>query len=88
MRKSSKTNLALFDALTDDTIDTSDVPPLSDSFFEEATWQVPESLVQVTVEVEPDILAWFQKQGVNYHSLFTAALRIYAEAHKHLPVAE
>lgn len=82
INKPSKTNLALFDAMTDDMIDTSEIPPLSDEFFEKATWQMPEQPVKVTIEIEPDILAWFKAQGEDYQQRLTAALRLYAEAHR------
>jgi uncharacterized protein (DUF4415 family) len=84
MKKHSKTNLERFDALDDETIDTSDIPPLSEEFFERATWRMPKSLVAVTVEVEPEILEWFKAQGAEWRRRLTAALRIYVEAHKDL----
>jgi hypothetical protein len=36
MSKLSATDWARIDALTDETIDTSDIPPLSDAFFARA----------------------------------------------------
>jgi uncharacterized protein (DUF4415 family) len=74
--------LALFDAMTDDLIDTSEIPPLSEEFFEKATWRAPHKAVKVTIEVEPDILAWFKAQGDDYQQRLAAALRLYVEAHK------
>jgi uncharacterized protein (DUF4415 family) len=80
--KPSEMNLARFDAMTDEMIDTSEIPPLSDEFFEKATWQMPEKPVKVIIEIEPEILAWFTAQGEDYQQRLTAALRLYAEAHK------
>jgi uncharacterized protein (DUF4415 family) len=68
--------------MTDEMIDTSDIPLLSDEFFAKATWRMPRPPVSVTVRVEPDILEWFKAQGDEYGRLMTAALRIYAEAHQ------
>lgn len=82
MNKPMATNLEQFDALTDDMIDTSDIPPLSDEFFENATWRMPSPPVEVMIEIDPDILAWFKSQGEDYQQRVSAALRIYAEAHK------
>jgi uncharacterized protein (DUF4415 family) len=82
MNKPSETNLALFDAMTDNMIDTSEIPPLSETFFENATWRMPEPPVMITVEIEPEILAWFKAQGHDYQHRLTAALRLYAEAHR------
>jgi uncharacterized protein (DUF4415 family) len=77
----SRTNWARVDALTDDDIDTTDAPPLSDDFFRRATWRKPEP-VRVTVWVDPDVLAWFEAQGDEAQRRMSAALRIYAEAHR------
>ena len=82
MKEHSETNLALFDALTDEMIDTSDIPPLSGDFFEEAMWLVPDEPVTVTIQIEPDTFAWYKAQGNDYQERLAAALRLYAEAHK------
>lgn len=37
MNKPSETDWARVDAMTDDMIDTSDIPPLTDEFFKTAT---------------------------------------------------
>lgn len=81
-RKPSETNLELFDELTDEMIDTSDIPPLSDKFFKRAKWRIPETFVSMTIHVEPDVLAWFKEQGDQWERRAAAALRIYAEAHR------
>ncbi len=72
----------MIDNLTDETIDRSDLPPLNDSFFDKATWRIPKDQVAVTVEMDSDLLAWFQALGNDYQQRMIAALRIYAEAHK------
>ncbi|MBV7329236.1 BrnA antitoxin family protein [Chloroflexi bacterium TSY] len=81
INKPSKTNLAHFDAMTDEMIDTSEIPALSDEFFDKATWRMPEPPVEVTIVIEPDILAWFKAQGEDYQDRLAAALRLYVEAH-------
>jgi len=75
-----KTNLERIDAMTDDMIDTSDIPPLKDNFFATAKWRMPK--VKVTVEVDPEVLDWFKAQGTGWEHQITAAIRIYAHAHK------
>ncbi|MGI4792199.1 MAG: hypothetical protein ACRYFS_25525 [Janthinobacterium lividum] len=48
-----ETNWERLDALTDEEIDTSDSPPLSDEFFAKAKWLQPgESVTHQTVKVE------------------------------------
>ena len=82
MNKPTKTNLEGLDAMTDDMIDTSDIPPLTDKFFTTAKWRMPKPTVKVTVEVEPEVVEWFRAQGDNYERYLAAALRIYAQAHQ------
>jgi uncharacterized protein (DUF4415 family) len=82
MNKNTKTNLDRFDAMTDDMIDTSDIPPLTEEFFASANWRMPKNKVKVTVEIEPEVARWFKAQGENYQEFLAAALRIYAQAHK------
>jgi uncharacterized protein (DUF4415 family) len=55
---------------------------LSDKFFEHASWRLPKSLVEITVQVEPEVLEWFREQGDEWQRRAAAALRIYAEAHQ------
>ena len=71
--------------MTDEMIDTSDIPPLTEEFFKTATLQMP-SPVPITVNVEPEVLEWFRALGEDYLYRMAAALRIYAEAHKDLAV--
>ncbi len=82
MNKPTKTDLERLDAQTDDVIDTSDIPPLTEKFFTTAKWRMPKPTVKVTVEVEPEVVEWFRAQGDNYELYLAAALRIYAQAHQ------
>ena len=82
MNEPTKTNLEHLDAMTDDMIDTSDIPPLNQTFFATATWRMPKPNVQITVEVEPEVVEWFRAQGDNCERCLAAALRIYAQAHQ------
>jgi len=52
--------------MTDDMIDTSDIPPLTEEFFATARWRRPQQKVEVTIEVEPEVLEWFKAQGDRY----------------------
>ena len=78
----TKTNLARIDALTDEMIDTSDIPPLTEDFFATAKWRMPKPKVKVELEIEPEVLDWFKAQGPDWKHQLTAAVRIYAHAHK------
>jgi uncharacterized protein (DUF4415 family) len=82
MNKPSETDWARIDAMADEEIDTSDIPPLTEEFFKRAKVRMPQHKVAVTVQVDSDVLAWFHAQGEDYEQRMNAALRIYAEAHK------
>jgi uncharacterized protein (DUF4415 family) len=81
MNSSSETNWEKFDSLSEEEIDTSDIPPLSDAFFSKSRWWKPVAPLNVLVQVDPNTLSWFQNQGEDYEKKMAAALRIYAEAH-------
>lgn len=85
----SRTDWARVDALSEDEIDTSDIPPLTEDELARMQWRFPASAhavtahaVTVEVTIEEDILAWFQAQGQDYPQRMRAALRLYAEAHQ------
>nr|WP_219898736.1 BrnA antitoxin family protein [Phormidesmis priestleyi] len=82
MNNTSKTNWEKVDSLTEEEIDTSDIPPLTEEFFSKSRWWKPVAPLNVLVQVDPSTLAWFQAQGEDYEKKMAAALRIYAEAHK------
>jgi len=84
MNRPSETDWARIDAMTDEMIDTSEIPPLTDEFFAKATLRMPRPSVTVTIHVEPEVLEWFKAQGDDYDRRMNAALRIYVEAHKDL----
>ncbi len=83
----SRTDWERLDALTDDEIDTSDSPPLTEEFFARAQWRqpgerLPIQTIKVELDLDPKILAWFQSQGQDYERRMQAALRLYAEVHQ------
>ena len=60
MNNPSKTDWDAFEAMTDEEIDYSDIPPLSDDFFERAELRKPQQpQVVVTMQVDPAIFACF-----------------------------
>lgn len=81
MSNTSKTDWARIDAMTDEDIDTSDIPPLTDEFFERAKLRLPSSeTATVSVRITPETLAWFQSKGEEADDHMAAALQIYAQA--------
>jgi len=83
MNEPSQTDWARIEAMTDEQIDTSDIPPLTEAFFAKAKVRMP--LVTLTIQMEPTMLEWYKMQGEDYQQRMLAALRIYMEAHKAKP---
>lgn len=85
MDSTSKTNWERVDALSDEDVDTSDIPPLGEDFFRAAMGRRPR--LTVAVEVDPETLAWYEAQGEARAERLAAALRVYAQAHRPLQEA-
>ena len=87
MSNTSRTDWSRIDAMTDEDIDTSDIPPLSDEFFSKAKLRMPiSSETTVAVTIDSETLEWFQSQGEKAQNHMAAALRIYAETQKYCQV--
>lgn len=82
LKKPSGTDWTRIDEMKDDEIDTSDIPPLDETFFANAELRLPGKKISMTVSVDADVLEWFKAQGEEFQNRINAALRIYAEAHK------
>ncbi len=70
--------------MTDEEIDTSDIPPLDEKFFANARLRMPRGKVAFTVSVEKEVVDWYQAQGEESRALMSAALKIYAKAHREI----
>lgn len=82
MKKPSRTDWDRVDAMKDEEIDTSDIPPLDEAFFAEATLRMPQAKPIITIRLDPDVLDWFKSQGQGYQTRINAVLRRYVEAQK------
>lgn len=67
--------------MSDDDINTSDIPPLCAEFLGRVKVRLP-GRIPLTVRVDADVVRWFQAQGDDYEQHINAALRMYAEVHK------
>ena len=74
----SKTRLSEIESLSEDAIDTSEIPELDDDFWENARQIVPENYLKI----EHEILEWFKKQGQDYHAKINKVLRAHIETHR------
>lgn len=82
LKQESKTDWARVDAMTDDEIDTSDIPELDEHFFANAVLWKPKSQRTVGLILEKEVVEWFEEQGPNYKTRMSAALKEYADAHR------
>lgn len=59
------------------TIDTSDIPPLTDEFFAQAVRNPYYRPVKqsTTVRIDADVLDWLRRQGAGYQTRINAILR-------------
>jgi uncharacterized protein (DUF4415 family) len=84
----SKTDFKRLDAMRDEEIDFSDIPPLTDEQLaamrplREVLPDAVQKKVRITIPVDSDILAWFKERvaqagGENYQTLINDALRSY-----------
>ncbi|NEU74437.1 BrnA antitoxin family protein [Hassallia byssoidea VB512170] len=79
LSNTSGTNWTALESMNDEEIDYSDIPPLTQEFFEKATLRIPAPQAQQLVQIEPDILKWFQAQSGEYKALINTVLRRYIE---------
>lgn len=68
--------------LTDDEIDTSDIPEIIDWTGTERGKFYRPLKKQVTLRLDADMLQWFREQGGKYQPHINQALREYMEAHR------
>lgn len=70
------------DAMTDEDIDTSEIPRLDDPFFAAAQLRLPKAKPAITIRLDRDVLDWFKSQGKGYQTRINAVLRRYVEAQR------
>ncbi len=71
----SRTNWEALESMSDDDIDYSDIPPLNDEFFDKAILRLPATQAQNLIHIDPDVIAWFKSQSLEYKTLINSVLR-------------
>ncbi|MBE8997714.1 BrnA antitoxin family protein [Nostoc sp. LEGE 12447] len=79
LNNTSRTDWAALEAMTDEDIDYSDIPPLNDKFFENATLRIPAKRASDLIQLDPEVITWFREQGAEYKTLINSVLRRYIE---------
>lgn len=78
--KPSKTDWAHIDAMKDEDIDYSDIPPLTEEFFKKAVIRWPTTKERITIALDKDILSYLRALGKGYQTRINAILRAWLEA--------
>ncbi|NJS11044.1 MAG: BrnA antitoxin family protein [Microcoleus sp. CSU_2_2] len=77
----SRKRLEELENIPESAIDTSDIPELDASFWEQAKLVEPLTKQAISLRVDSDVLDWFKNQGKGYQSLMNSVLRSYVEHH-------
>jgi uncharacterized protein (DUF4415 family) len=84
-RGESRTDWARVDAMTEEELEAAiasdpDWADIPHDWYEHATPHYPDSMrKQVSLRIDPDILAWFKRPGPGYRERINAALRAFVE---------
>lgn len=86
-RPKSLTDWARIDAMQDQDIDYSDIPPITPEMFAKGVVKRGGVVVRrvkqpVTLRVDADVLEWFKARGKGYQTEMNAVLEAYMKAHK------
>lgn len=75
-----KARLKAIRDMPDSEIDYSDIPELTDEFWENAVIVRPKKKKPVSLRLDEDVLEWFKKQGKGYQTKMNAVLTAYKMA--------
>ncbi|MEL6584186.1 MAG: BrnA antitoxin family protein [Pseudomonadota bacterium] len=78
----TEADLTVLANLADNQIDKTDIPELSEDFWENAEVKLPVGKKQLTVRFDQDVVEWFKTSGKGYQTRMNAVLRSYMEAQK------
>ncbi|OKH18762.1 hypothetical protein [[Limnothrix rosea] IAM M-220] len=79
LKPTSQTNWEALESISDEDIDYSDIPPLTESFFAEATLKIPANKANNFIELDSDILQWLHNQNQEPKDLVNSLLRQYIQ---------
>ena len=81
MSEALRAELAALEAMPDDTIDTSDIAPVSDWSSARRGMLYRPVKQQLSLRLDVDVVAWFKDAGDGYQTRINRALREYVESH-------
>ncbi|WP_293144487.1 MULTISPECIES: hypothetical protein [unclassified Microcoleus] len=82
LNSTSGTNWEALESRSEENIDYSDIPPLTDEFFERSTLRIPADKADNLVHIDPGVKQWFQFQYSQYKALINRVLRQYIDNNK------
>lgn len=82
--KQSKTDWDRIDAMEDEDIDYSDIPPLTENFFQNAIVRWPSEKERITIALDKDVLTYLRKLGKGYQTKINAILRLWLQSQQPL----
>ncbi len=81
----SQTDWARIDAMTDEEIDLSDIPEITEEMWAKGVWRKglkpTANKSQLTLRIDQDVIEFFKAQGRGYQTKINQLLRAYMEAH-------
>ena len=85
--KKSQTDWARIDSMTDEDIDFTDLPEVTDEMWEKGVFrkgiEISNSKIHRKIlAIDRDIIEFFKAQGQNYQTKINQLLRAYMEAHQ------
>lgn len=78
----SRTDWQRVDAMTDQDIDYSDIPELTDEFFAKALEQPPVKKL-IAIRLDADVIDWLKRGGRGYQTRVNKLLRAVMEQQQH-----
>ncbi len=79
----SRTKWDELKAMKDGDINLLDIPEIDPKMFKNMVVRIPQPKELVSIRIDPDVLAWFRRQGARYQTRINAVLRSYVQAHSH-----
>ena len=85
-KRRTRSDLKRIDAMRDQDIDFSDIPPMTPEMFAKAVVRTglkpTPAKEQITLRLDADVLEWFRALGAGYQTQINALLRAYMQEHR------
>jgi len=65
--------------MTDEAIDYSEIPPLTETFFEKTTLRIPANQACSLIQLEAEVAKWYRSQETDDKTLIHSVLRRHME---------